>query len=173
MADAEDVREAAAALIRKRRSRAREMWHNLQWEGYDSLEELQQETEELNVPTTWAGKIGGRSKVLPGMENVTTDDLPLSRKAVNNMIQNLSPEDRDPLKIDRYQQFLESQAEEEALFAYERQVRQDRQRKAHKAHKIWNRTMRTIAYHAFGTTDPQTHREPPTSGLLCVPYFLS
>ena len=60
MADAEDVREAAAALIRKRRNRARQEWHKLQWGGYDSLEELQQETEELNLPATWAGRIGGR-----------------------------------------------------------------------------------------------------------------
>jgi len=132
MADAEDLREAAAALIRKRRNRARQKWQKLQWEGYDSLEEVQQVTEELNVPATWAGKIGGRCKVLPGMENVTTEDLLPSRKAVNAMIQNLSPEDKEPLKIDRYQQFLESQAEEEALFDYERQVRQDRERKAHK-----------------------------------------
>src|SRR6266446_597475 len=114
MADPEDVREAAAALIRKQRNRARRDWHELQRGGYDSLEELQQETEELNVPATWAGKIGGRRKVLPGMENVTKEDLPLSRKAVNTMIQNLAPEDKKSLKIDRYQQFLEGEAEEEA-----------------------------------------------------------
>jgi hypothetical protein len=134
MADQEDVREAAAALIRKRRNRARQEWLKLHWGGYDSLEELQQATEELNVPETWAGKIGGRCKVLQGMENVTTDDLPMSRKAVNTMIQNLAPQDREPLKIDRYQQFLEGEAQ--ALFDYLQvrqdylaQVRQDRERK--------------------------------------------
>ena len=132
MADAEDVREAAAALIRKRRNRALRMWVELQWGGYDSLEELQQETEELNVPATWAGRIGGRCTVLPGMENVTAGDLPPSRKAVNAMIQNLSPEDKKPLKIDRYQQFLEDEAQEQALIKYQRQILQDRERKAHK-----------------------------------------
>jgi len=132
MADLEDVREAKAALIRKQRNRARQDWHELQWGGYDSLEELQKEIEELNVPDTWAGKIGGRCKVLPGMENVTTDDLMPSRKAVNTMIQNLTPEDKEPLKIDRYQQFLEAEAEEQALDAYVRKARQDRERKAHK-----------------------------------------
>jgi len=132
MADQEDVREAKAAGIRKKRNRARKEWHKLQWEGCDSLEELQRETKELNVPDTWAGKIGGRCNVLPGMENVTRDDLLPSKKAVNTMVQNLAPEDREPLKIDRYQQFLEGQADEEALFAYERQLRQDRGRKAHK-----------------------------------------
>jgi hypothetical protein len=96
-------------------NRARQEWHRLQWGGYDSLEELQQETEESNLPPTWAGKIGGRCKVLPLMENVTTDDLPPSRKAVDTMIQNLSPEDKEPLKIDRYQEFLEGEAQEQAL----------------------------------------------------------
>jgi len=132
MADLEDVREAAAALIRKRRNRARQEWHQLQWEGYDSLEELQQETEKFNVPETWAGKIGGRHKVLPGMENVTTDDLLPSRKAVNTMIQNLTPQDKQPLKIDRYQQFVEGEAQDQALDAYLREVRQERAQKAHK-----------------------------------------
>ena len=132
MADAEDLREAAAALIRKRRNRARQKWQKLQWGGCDSIEELQQVTEELNVPVTWAGKIGGRCKVSPEMDNVTTEDLLPSRKAVNAMIQNLSPEDKEALKIDRYQQFLEGEAQEQALIAYEKQIRQDRERKAHK-----------------------------------------
>jgi len=131
MADLEDVREEAAALPRKKRSRARQKWHKLQWGGYDSLEELQRETEELNVPATWAGKIGGRSKVSQGMENVTIADLPLSRKAVSTMIQDLSPEDKVPLKIDRYQQFLEDHADEEAYFAYLRERRQDKERNSH------------------------------------------
>jgi hypothetical protein len=132
MADLEDLREEAAALPRKQRSRARQAWHKLQWGGYDSLGEVQHETEELKVPATWAGIIGGRRKVLPGMENITKDDLPPSRKAVNTMIQYLSPEDKEPLTIDRYQQFLEGEADEQALIAYEREVRQDRERKAQK-----------------------------------------
>jgi hypothetical protein len=135
MADLEDIREAAAALIRKRRNRARQEWHELQWRGYGyhSLEELLREIEELNVPSTWAGKIGGRCEVFPGMENVTIDDLPPSRKAVETMIRNLSPEDRAPLKFDRYQQFLEGEAREQALMTYAREVRQDRDRQAPKS----------------------------------------
>jgi hypothetical protein len=132
MADLEDVREAAAARIRKQRNRARQDWHKLQWGGYDSLEEVEQETEELKVPATWGGIIGGRRKVLQGMENLTKDDLPPSRKAVNTMIQYLSPGDKEPLTIDRYQQFLEGEADEQALIAYEREVRQDRERKPQK-----------------------------------------
>jgi hypothetical protein len=133
MADAEDLREAAAALIRKRLNRARQEWHKLQLRGYDSLEELQEVIERLNMPATWAGMIGGRMP--PEEQNVTLDDLVPSRKAVNTMIQNLSPEDRQPLKIDRYQEFLEGEAQEQAIDAYAkqvRQVRQDRERKAHK-----------------------------------------
>jgi len=132
MVEPEDIREAAAALIRKRRNRARKEWHELQWGGYDSLEELQRDTEEFHVPDTWAGKIGGRCKVLPGMENVTTDDLMPSRKAVATMIQNLTPADKEPLKIDRYQQFLEDFADEEAYFDYLREIHQERERRTHK-----------------------------------------
>lgn len=132
MADPEDVREAAAALIRKRQNRARKEWHQLQWKGYESLEELQQVVESYYMPETWAGNIGGRCKVLPGEENITADDLVPSRKAFNTMIQNLTPKDKEPLEIDRYQQFLEGEAEEQALDAYARKVCQDRERKAHK-----------------------------------------
>ena len=80
MADAEDLREAAAALIRKRRNRARTEWHKLQLRGYDSLEELQQATDELYVPATWAGRIGGRCTVFPEERNIAKDDLVPSRK---------------------------------------------------------------------------------------------
>jgi hypothetical protein len=129
MVEQEDVREAAAALIRKRRGRAREMWHRLQRNGCDSLAELLQTIEDSNVVTTWAGRIGGRCREFPGEENVTTHDLLPSRKAATTMIQNLTPKDQEPLKIDRYQQFLEGEAQEEALIAYAKELRQDRERK--------------------------------------------
>jgi hypothetical protein len=132
MVELEDVREANAARIRKQRSRARRLWHKLQGGGCESLEELQQMIENLNGPDTWAGNIGGRCKVLPGDENITTDDLLPSRKAFNTMIQKLTPKDEEPLKIDRYQQFVEGEAQEQALDAYLREVRQDRAQKAHK-----------------------------------------
>ena len=113
MADAEDIREANAALPRKQRSRARQMWHKVQLIGYDSLEELQRVVQDFYVPGTWAGRIGGRS--LPDEPNVTKKDLLPSKKAVETMIKNLSPEDKEPLKIDHYQQFLHEEAQEQAL----------------------------------------------------------
>jgi hypothetical protein len=113
MADAEDIREANAALPRKQRSRARQMWHKLQLRGYDSLEELHRVVEDLYMPATWAGRIGGRS--LPDEPNVTREDLLPSKKAVETMIKNLSPEDKEPLRIDHYEQFLHEEAQEQAL----------------------------------------------------------
>jgi hypothetical protein len=172
MVEQEDVREAAAALIRKRRGRARELWHRLQSDGCESLAELLQTIDGLNVVTTWAGRIGGRCKPSPGDENVTVDDLVPSRKAATTMIQNLTPEDSQPLEIDRYQEFLEGEAQEEAIMALRKSGPPGPRPKSSEVKNLKLPSVPSRFKHLV-QPDPQMHREPPTSGLLCVPDLLS
>jgi hypothetical protein len=77
---------SAATTNRKRRQRARELWRRLQYEGWESLEELQHDVTELNVPETWQGIIGGRCRLQNGMENVTADDLPPSGRVLKTLL---------------------------------------------------------------------------------------
>ena len=65
------------------------LWRQLQYEGIESLEELQHVAEELKVPKSWQGMIGGCSKAQPGTEDVTADDLWPSRGAIENLVTRL------------------------------------------------------------------------------------
>jgi len=72
---------AAATTKRKARQRARETWSQLQYEGWESLEELLSDLSECNVPESYQGR-----KLESG---ITKDDLLPSRKAVETMTENL------------------------------------------------------------------------------------
>jgi hypothetical protein len=48
--------------------------------------------DELKVPETWQGLIGGRMKAQRGMENVTADDFWPSRRAIENLVTWLAEE---------------------------------------------------------------------------------
>jgi hypothetical protein len=72
-----------AITERQQRKRAHDLWQKLQYEGYDSIEELQRETSEMKaLPETWQGQ-KLREK------NMDADDLPPSKKVVETLVKNL------------------------------------------------------------------------------------
>lgn len=72
--------------LRKARQRARELWRRLQYEGWGSIEELQKVANDPNIPETWQGS---KFSEIKGMENVTADDMPPSRRTIRTLAGNL------------------------------------------------------------------------------------